>query len=91
MYGELSVRRDRRYSRIGFSKGLINEACGELTASPYIELQSDLGSPLVKLSGWVNRRVKTSKSRPTYGSFQLDEQISNAAGRKGAQRLADGS
>jgi len=31
MYGELSVRRGSRYSRIGFPKGLINEARGELT------------------------------------------------------------
>ena len=31
MYGELSVRRYSYYSRIGFSKGLISEAYGNLT------------------------------------------------------------
>src|SRR5262249_931287 len=30
-----SVRRGSRYSRTEFPKGLINEACGELTALPY--------------------------------------------------------
>src|SRR5262249_23610583 len=42
--GKRQFRRCPRYSRIGFSMGFINKTCGELTASPYIELRSDLNS-----------------------------------------------
>jgi hypothetical protein len=39
MYGEAVSSPLLRYSRIGFPKGLINEAHGELTASPLIPIK----------------------------------------------------
>jgi len=50
---QFDVRRSGQFAiapttrNIGFSKGLINDAHGELTASPYIELQSDLRFPSI--------------------------------------------
>jgi len=55
-----SVRRGFCYSRIGFRKGLINEAHGELTASPYIDLQTALvfSSPRRRRRAQRNRRER---------------------------------